>query len=152
MRALLIAILISGIFADAQTSSLQWSQANPSGATPSPRIDAPIAYDPVGRQILMFAGQDASGDLNDLWTYAVDRQQWTRLNPGGPSPNPRHGHTVTFDPVRRRIIMIAGQGEKVIAFKKKRRKNTHRKRGHRQHFTTVKGLGITSGKESGGKE
>ena len=110
MRALLIAILISGIFADAQTRSLQWSQAIPSGATPSPRIDAPIAYDPVGRQILMFAGQDASGDLNDLWTYAVDRQQWTRLNPGGPSPNPRHGHTVTFDPVRRRIIMIAGQG------------------------------------------
>jgi large subunit ribosomal protein L21 len=27
--------------------------------------------------------------------------------------------------------------DKVIAFKKKRRKNTHRKRGHRQHFTTV---------------
>ena len=38
-----------------------------------------------------------------------------------------------------------GQGEKVIAFKKKRRKNTHRKRGHRQHFTTVKVLGITAG-------
>src|SRR6202789_589465 len=37
------------------------------------------------------------------------------------------------------------QGEKVIAFKKKRRKNTHRKRGHRQHFTTVKVLGITAG-------
>ena len=110
MRALLIAVLISGTFADAQTSSLHWSQANPSGATPSPRIDAPIAYDPVGRQILMFAGQDASGDLNDVWAYSVDRQQWTRLNPTGLSPNPRHGHTVTFDPVRRRIIMIAGQG------------------------------------------
>jgi uncharacterized protein (TIGR03437 family) len=58
----------------------------------------------------MFAGQDASGDRNDVWAYAVDRQQWTRLNPAGQSPNPRHGHTVTFDPVRRRIIMIAGQG------------------------------------------
>ncbi|HET7086822.1 MAG TPA: 50S ribosomal protein L21 [Rhizomicrobium sp.] len=44
-------------------------------------------------------------------------------------------------------ILEHGQGEKVIAFKKKRRKNTHRKRGHRQHFTTVKVLGITSGKE-----
>ena len=49
-------------------------------------------------------------------------------------------------------ILGHGQGEKVIAFKKKRRKNTHRKRGHRQHFTTVKVLGITSGKDSGGKE
>ena len=42
-------------------------------------------------------------------------------------------------------IVDHGQGEKVIAFKKKRRKNTHRKRGHRQHFTTVKVLGITAG-------
>ena len=44
-------------------------------------------------------------------------------------------------------ILDHGQGEKVIAFKKKRRKNTHRKRGHRQHFTTVKVLGISAGKE-----
>ena len=44
-------------------------------------------------------------------------------------------------------ILAHGQGEKVIAFKKKRRKNTHRKRGHRQHFTTVKVLGIKAGKE-----
>ena len=44
-------------------------------------------------------------------------------------------------------ILDHGQGEKVIAFKKKRRKNTHRKRGHRQHFTTVKVVGISAGKE-----
>ena len=35
-------------------------------------------------------------------------------------------------------IVEQGRGEKVIAFKKKRRKNTHRKRGHRQHFTKIK--------------
>jgi large subunit ribosomal protein L21 len=44
-------------------------------------------------------------------------------------------------------ILEHGQGEKVIAFKKKRRKNTHRKRGHRQHFTAVKVLSISAGKE-----
>jgi len=42
-------------------------------------------------------------------------------------------------------ILEHGQGEKVIAFKKKRRKNTHRKRGHRQHFTKVKVISITAG-------
>ena len=42
-------------------------------------------------------------------------------------------------------ILEHGQGEKVVAFKKKRRKNTHRKRGHRQHFTKLKVLGITAG-------
>jgi len=44
-------------------------------------------------------------------------------------------------------ILEQGQGEKVIAFKKKRRKNTHRKRGHRQHFTKVKVLSIVGGKD-----
>ena len=41
-------------------------------------------------------------------------------------------------------IVEHGQGDKVIAFKKKRRKNTHRKRGHRQHFTKVKITGISA--------
>ena len=41
-------------------------------------------------------------------------------------------------------ILEHGQGEKVIAFKKKRRKNTHRKRGHRQPFTKVKVTGISA--------
>ena len=41
-------------------------------------------------------------------------------------------------------ILEHGQGEKVIAFKKKRRKNTHRKRGHRQPFTKVKVIGISA--------
>lgn len=35
-------------------------------------------------------------------------------------------------------ILAQGKGEKVVAFKKKRRKNTHRKRGHRQSFTQIK--------------
>jgi large subunit ribosomal protein L21 len=42
-------------------------------------------------------------------------------------------------------IVEQGRSEKVIAFKKKRRKNTHRKRGHRQHFTKVKITEIHAG-------
>jgi len=41
-------------------------------------------------------------------------------------------------------ILEHGQGEKVVAFKKKRRKDTHRKRGHRQHFTKVKVISISA--------
>ena len=41
-------------------------------------------------------------------------------------------------------IIKQGKGEKVIAFKKKRRKNTHRKRGHRQSFTEIKITAITA--------
>jgi large subunit ribosomal protein L21 len=41
-------------------------------------------------------------------------------------------------------IVAQGKGEKVVAFKKKRRKNTHRKRGHRQPFTKIKITGISA--------
>ncbi len=41
-------------------------------------------------------------------------------------------------------ILRQGKGEKVIAFKKKRRKNTHRKRGKRQSFTEIKITAITA--------
>jgi large subunit ribosomal protein L21 len=41
-------------------------------------------------------------------------------------------------------IVEQGKGPKVVAFKKKRRKNTHRKRGHRQPFTKVKVMAISA--------
>jgi large subunit ribosomal protein L21 len=35
-------------------------------------------------------------------------------------------------------VVEQGRGPKVIAFKKRRRKNSRRKRGHRQEFTLVR--------------
>jgi large subunit ribosomal protein L21 len=40
-------------------------------------------------------------------------------------------------------VVEQGRGPKVIAFKKRRRKNSRRKRGHRQELTTVKITGIS---------
>jgi len=42
-------------------------------------------------------------------------------------------------------IVAQTRTAKVVAFKKKRRKNTHRKRGHRQHLTRVKITDIIAG-------
>ena len=42
-------------------------------------------------------------------------------------------------------IVEQGRGEKVVAFKKRRRKDSRRKRGHRQHFTKVKITEIHAG-------
>jgi len=39
-------------------------------------------------------------------------------------------------------IVEQGRGEKIIVFKKKRRKNYRRKNGHRQHLTTIRVLGV----------
>ena len=40
-------------------------------------------------------------------------------------------------------VVEQGRGPKVIIFKKKRRQNYRRKRGHRQNLTTVRITGIT---------
>lgn len=42
-------------------------------------------------------------------------------------------------------IVTQHRADKVVAFKKKRRKNTHRKRGHRQQLTRVKINSISAG-------
>jgi len=39
-------------------------------------------------------------------------------------------------------VVEQGRGAKVIAFKKRRRKNSRRKKGHRQELTTVRIKGI----------
>jgi large subunit ribosomal protein L21 len=58
---------------------------------------------------------------------------------------PKSGTPLVSGAVVHAEIVEHGRGEKVVAFKKKRRKNTHRKRGHRQHFTKVKITGIEAG-------
>ena len=42
-------------------------------------------------------------------------------------------------------ILAQERADKVVAFKKKRRKSTHRKRGHRQPLTKVKITAISAG-------
>jgi large subunit ribosomal protein L21 len=57
---------------------------------------------------------------------------------------PKHGAPLISGASVAAEVIAQGKGEKVVAFKKKRRKNTHRKRGHRQSFTKVKITGISA--------
>ena len=61
---------------------------------------------------------------------------------GGDSP--KHGAPLISGASVTAEVIDQGKGEKVVAFKKRRRKNTHRKRGHRQHFTKVKITSISA--------
>ena len=58
---------------------------------------------------------------------------------------PKHGAPLVSGATVEAEIVEHGRGPKTIAFKKKRRKNTHRKRGGRSHLTTVKITGIATG-------
>jgi large subunit ribosomal protein L21 len=61
---------------------------------------------------------------------------------GGDSP--KHGAPLISGASVTAEVVDQGKGEKVVAFKKRRRKDTHRKRGHRQHFTKVKIVSISA--------
>ncbi|MEY4879069.1 MAG: ribosomal protein [Pseudomonadota bacterium] len=62
---------------------------------------------------------------------------------GGDSP--KHGAPLVAGASVLAEIVSQKRAPKVVAFKKKRRKNTHRKRGHRQHLTRVRITGIELG-------
>jgi len=61
------------------------------------------------------------------------------------SDSPKTGGPLVSGAAVEAQILEHGRGEKVVAFKKKRRKNTHRKRGHRQPYTKVKITAIHAG-------
>jgi large subunit ribosomal protein L21 len=58
---------------------------------------------------------------------------------------PKSGSPLVSGALVEAEIVEHGRGPKVVAFKKKRRKNTHRKRGSRAHFTKLKITSISAG-------
>jgi large subunit ribosomal protein L21 len=63
----------------------------------------------------------------------------------GGGKSPKNGSPLVKGASVAAEIVSQKRGPKIVAFKKKRRKNTHRKRGHRQHVTTVKITSIDAG-------
>jgi large subunit ribosomal protein L21 len=57
---------------------------------------------------------------------------------GGNGAGPTIGTPLVSGALDKAEVVEQGRGPKVIAFKKRRRKNSRRKRGHRQELTTVK--------------
>ena len=56
----------------------------------------------------------------------------------GGSGDPKFGSPAVAGAKVTAEVVEQGRAAKVIAFKKRRRKNSRRKRGHRQHQTTVR--------------
>lgn len=100
----LLFILAVNTSAQALTYTQRPSGSNP----PASRSDGTIVYDPSGRQIFMFGGLGPSARA-DLWAYSFDQNQWREIQPSGSKPPARFGHTLVFDPVRRRLILFGGQ-------------------------------------------
>lgn len=90
------------------SQQLQLTTVEPTGPGPSARFDGTIAYDPSSNDLYLFGGEDSTA-RNDLWAFSIETRQWRQLSPSGTRPDPRFGHTLNFDPVRRRLIVFGGQ-------------------------------------------
>ncbi len=101
-------IVLAATLSSGVAQPLTFTLTEPTGAPPSARFDGAIAYDSVGRRVYLFGGDDNSA-RDDLWFYSVGENRWTEVLASGPKPPGRSGHTLTYDPVRRRLILFGGQ-------------------------------------------
>ena len=83
-----------------------WLQTTP---TPSPRpfYTTPLVYDSVVHRHIL-AGEEVLGGVFQTWAYNAVANTWTNLNPLGVVPDPRQGHTVTFDRVTLNSVLFGG--------------------------------------------
>ncbi|MEZ5963891.1 MAG: kelch repeat-containing protein [Planctomycetota bacterium] len=82
-------------------------EAPPGGPGPSGRNEPGLAWDGVRGKIILFGGREVVGGLarNDMWEW--DGVAWTQITPAT-VPTARNGHSMTWDPVRRRVVLFGG--------------------------------------------
>ena len=91
------------------TPAPTWSQQSPA-TSPSARAFAAMAYDAGTNQVVLFGGQDSSGNLNDTWTW--NGTTWTQMSPAT-SPPARRGAAMTYDAGTNQVVLFGGQGSSV---------------------------------------
>jgi hypothetical protein len=107
-------------FADLWAMSLAspagWTRIVTSGTDPGPRFSPYMIYDIPRDRILLFGGtkklcSSCFVPQNDLWELNLSgTPTWTQLTPSGTPPPPRAGGRAIYDPVRDRMVILAGSG------------------------------------------
>src|SRR5579862_5171692 len=94
-----------------------WTELAPSGGPPAARANFGTAqFDPTSGAMIIFAGQNSGGNLNDVWVLVnpdgLAAPQWVNLTPTpdpvNGSPAPRNAASVVYDPTGNRLIIFDG--------------------------------------------
>src|SRR3984957_9969910 len=102
VKALPLLVLVVAVLS-AQTTP-NWTRQIPQNF-PTPRSSAAMAYDSAHGQVVLFGGQDASGDLNDTWVW--DGTNWTKEFPMT-SPPGRVLHNMAYDALHGQVVLFGG--------------------------------------------
>ncbi len=80
------------------------------GSSPSPRaINGMMAYDTASDRIVLFGGQDASGNFGDTWEYNYNLDTWAETSPET-GPSGRHAGAMAYDASLDRVVLFGGIG------------------------------------------
>jgi len=88
--------------------SESWTQLNPSGTPPSPRLGAKAIVDPVNNRMIMFGGTTSVSGFDETWALDLSTYTWSLLDPSGIIPPARQAHCAIYDPAAHRMIIYAG--------------------------------------------
>ena len=83
-----------------------WVEMAAGGIAPDPRRGHNAIYDPIGHQMVVWAGQ-GSQFYNDIWTLDLTESQWQDMSPEK-SPETRYGSASIYDPVGQQLVQFAG--------------------------------------------
>lgn len=104
--------LADGSFRDTATwtwNGSSWSQATTTG--PATRFGHAMAYDAARQRVILFGGYGGSGEIKTLLqdTWEWNGSAWSKMASTGPTP--RQFHSMSFDPVRQRVVLFGGRGQ-----------------------------------------
>ena len=80
-----------------------WHQVT--GAHPSPRYAASLAYDAARANYVLFGGQSGSVSYDDTWIF--DGRAWRRVLPAH-RPSPRRDAAMAYDPSLQSVVLYGG--------------------------------------------
>ncbi|MGC2289834.1 MAG: kelch repeat-containing protein [Thermoplasmata archaeon] len=71
-----------------------WTLVSSSPNSPSPRSGSAVTYDARDGYVLLFGGQNSTGELNDTWSY--QNGTWAKVASAS-GPSPRAGAAMAYD-------------------------------------------------------
>jgi hypothetical protein len=105
----------SSIFSDTwelrvSTTSLDWTDLGITPPANAQRRYHSAVFDPVGRRMIVFGGEDSGGLLSDTLVLSLGASPtWNSLKTVGQAPPAMAGHTAYYDHANRRMVVLGGQ-------------------------------------------
>jgi N-acetylneuraminic acid mutarotase len=86
-----------------------WEAIEPTNDPPAARLGGSVAYVSQDNKLLLFAGwTGGSKYLNDIWSYDLAANAWSKLKPQGTLPPARASQAMAYDPVTKKLIVFGG--------------------------------------------